>query len=77
MGLEQIMNACRHEGKENAKVLTTVTKPTTDASLINEGKKKEREHIFSSYGVSDSVLHTLYKLSYLILCCQAINLVLR
>lgn len=67
------MNACRHEGKENAKVLTTVTKPTTDASQINEEKKKkEREHIFSSYGVSDSVLHTLYKLSYLILCCQAI-----
>ena len=72
MGLQQIMNACRHEGKENAKVLTTVTKPTTDASQINEEKKKKGEHIFSSYGVSDSVLYTLYKLSYL-LCCQAIN----
>ena len=35
-------------------------------------KKKKGEHIFSSYGVSDSVLYTLYKLSYL-LCCQAIN----
>lgn len=61
MGLQQITNACRHEGKGNAKVLTTVTKPTTDAFQINEGKKK-KEHIFSSYGVSDSVLHTLYKL---------------
>lgn len=40
------MNACRHEGKENAKVLTTVTKPTTDASQINEEKKKKRENIF-------------------------------
>lgn len=45
MGLQQIMNACRHEGKENAKVLTTVTKPTTDASQINEEKKK-KENIF-------------------------------
>lgn len=60
MGLQQITNACRHEGKGNAKVLTTVTKPTTDAFQINEGKKNE--HIFSSYGVSDSLLHTLYKL---------------
>lgn len=40
MGLQQITNACRHEGKGNAKVLTTVTKPTTDAFQINEGKKK-------------------------------------
>ena len=74
MGLQQIMNTCRHEGMVNAKVLTTVTKPTIDASQLNEKKKKKGEHLFSSYGVSDSVLYTLYKLSYLILCCQAINL---
>ena len=40
------MNACRHEGKENAKVLTTVTKPTTDASQINEEKKKRERTYF-------------------------------
>ena len=70
------MNACRHEGMVNAKVLTTVTKPMIDASQINE-KKKKGEHLFSSYGVSDSVLYTLHKLSYLILCCQTINLNLK
>lgn len=45
MGLQQIMNACRHEGMVNAKVLTTVTKPMIDASQINE-KKKKKENIY-------------------------------
>ena len=61
MGLQQIMNACRHEGKENAKVLTSVTKPTTDASQINEEKKK-KENIFLVL----MVFQTLY-------CIRCIN----